>query len=57
MSTVYAAVGSLAHKAAGYHLSADLAAVIIFSLIGLTVSIALISGMSSDTLSFFLGAF
>jgi hypothetical protein len=58
MSTVYvAAAGSLAQKAAGYHLSANLGAVILFSLVGLAASAALITGMSSDTLSFFLGAF
>jgi len=40
-----------------YHLSPDLAAVIVFSFIGLAASAALIAYMGSNATAFVLGAF
>ena len=58
MPTAYvAATSSFAHKSSRYHLSPDLAAVIVFSFIGLAASAALIAYMGSNATAFVLGAF
>jgi hypothetical protein len=58
MRTAYvASTSSFAGKASSHHLSPDLAAVIVFSFIGLAVSVLLIGYLDSDAFSFFLGAF
>jgi hypothetical protein len=58
MATAYpAATSYFAHKASRYHLSPDLAAVIVFSFIGLAASAVLIAYMGSNAIAFVLGAF
>jgi hypothetical protein len=56
-SAYVASTGTFADKASSDHLSPDLVAVIVFSLMGLLVSVALITCMDSDAYSFFVGAF